>query len=68
MENIKLNFGAISMDNATLKGEGYRFYEGLLAQMRQFKESPVQVIHSLRINFKATFKERTNISNAKNSS
>lgn len=46
MEDIELNFGAISIDNATLKGEGYRFYEGLLAQMRQFKESPVQVIQT----------------------
>lgn len=46
MEEIELNFGAISIDNATLKGEGYRFYEGLLAQMRQFKESPVQVIQT----------------------
>ena len=46
MEDIELNFGAISIDNATLKGEGYKFYEGLLAQMRQFKESPVQVIQT----------------------
>ncbi len=46
MDEIKLNFGAISIDNATLKGEGYKFYEGLLAQMQQFKESPVQVIQT----------------------
>lgn len=46
MEDIELNFGAISIDNATLKSEGYRLYEGLLAQMRQFKESPVQVIQT----------------------
>jgi nuclear transport factor 2 (NTF2) superfamily protein len=46
MEKIDLDFGAISIDNATLKGEGYKFYEGLLAQMRQFKESPVQVIQT----------------------
>jgi len=46
MEDIELDFGAITIDNATFKGEGYRFYEGLLAQMRQFKESPVQVLQS----------------------
>lgn len=46
MDEIELNFGAISIDNATLKGEGYKFYEGFLAQMRQFKESPVQVIQT----------------------
>jgi len=46
MDEIELNFGAISIDNATLKGEGYKFYEGLLAQIRQFKESPVQVIQT----------------------
>ncbi len=46
MNEIDLNFGAISIDNATLKGEGYRFNEGLLAQIRQFKESPVQVIQT----------------------
>ncbi|MBU2875138.1 PIN domain-containing protein [Marinobacter salexigens] len=46
MEDIELDFGAITIDNATFKGEGYRFYEGLLAQMRQFKESPVQVLQT----------------------
>lgn len=46
MEEIDLDFGAISIDNATFKGEGYKFYEGLLAQMRQFKESPVKVIQT----------------------
>lgn len=44
--NIELDFGAITIDNATFKGEGYRFYEGMLAQMRQFKESPVQVLQT----------------------
>jgi hypothetical protein len=34
------------IDNATFKGEGYKFYEGMLAQMRQFKESPVQVLQT----------------------
>lgn len=46
MEGIELDFGAITVDNATLKGEGYKFYDGLLAQMRQFKDSPVQVIQT----------------------
>ncbi|WP_404342767.1 PIN domain-containing protein [Vreelandella venusta] len=46
MEDIELDFGAITIDNATLKAEGYKFYEGLLAQMRQFKESPVQVLQT----------------------
>lgn len=46
MNEIELDFGAITIDNSTLKSEGYKFYEGLLAQMRQFKESPVQVIQT----------------------
>lgn len=46
MEEIELDFGAITIDNATFKGEGYKFYEGLLAQMKQFKESPVQVLQT----------------------
>ena len=46
IEKIELDFSAITLDNATLKAEGYKFYEGLLAQMRQFKESPVKVIQT----------------------
>lgn len=46
MEEIELDFGAITLDNSTLKSEGYRFYEGLLAQMGQFKESPVRVFQT----------------------
>ncbi|MEQ1636860.1 MAG: PIN domain-containing protein [Methylococcales bacterium] len=46
MKEIELDFGAITIDNAILKGEGYKLFEGLLAQMRQFKESPVQVIQT----------------------
>lgn len=46
MDEIELDFGAITIDNATYKGEGYRFYEGLLAQMRQFKKSPVKVLQT----------------------
>ncbi len=46
MEDIELDYGAITIDNASLKNEGYRFYEGLLKQMSQFKGSPVQVIQT----------------------
>ncbi len=46
MNEIELNYGAISIDNTALKEEGYRFSEGLLAQMRQFKDSPVKVIQT----------------------
>ena len=45
-EDIELDYGAITIDNASLKGEGYRFYEGILKQMHQFKNSPVQVIQT----------------------
>ncbi|MGK0667207.1 PIN domain-containing protein [Serratia marcescens] len=46
MRDIELDFGAITLDNSTLKGEGYKFNEGLLAQMSQFKKSPVSVIQT----------------------
>ncbi|HFF1891438.1 TPA: PIN domain-containing protein, partial [Escherichia coli] len=46
MNEIELDYGAITLDNSILKGEGYRFYEGMLAQMRQFKDSPVKVIQT----------------------
>ncbi|WP_226093290.1 PIN domain-containing protein [Dickeya oryzae] len=46
MDEIELNFGAITLDNATLKSEGYKFYDGRLAQMMQFKDSPVSVIQT----------------------
>jgi len=46
MENIALDFGAITIDNSILKGEGYKFNEGLLNQMVQFANSPVRVIQS----------------------
>lgn len=45
-DEIELDFGAITIDNSTLKGEGYRFFEGMLFQMRQFKQSPVKVIQT----------------------
>lgn len=46
MEDVELDFGAITIDNSTYKGEGYKFNEGLLAQMRQFKQSPVAVLQT----------------------
>lgn len=46
MSDIELDFGAITIDNSILKGEGYRFDEGLLKQMIQFKTSPVEVIQT----------------------
>lgn len=46
MNEIELDYGAITLDNSILKGEGYKFYEGMLAQMRQFKDSPVKVIQT----------------------
>jgi hypothetical protein len=46
MDEIELDFGAISIDNSTFKSEGYKFYEGLLAQMKQFKKGPVRVLQT----------------------
>ncbi|MCG9510975.1 PIN domain-containing protein [Acinetobacter pittii] len=46
MKEMELDFGAITIDNATFKSEGYKFYEGLLGQMKQFKDSPVQVLQT----------------------
>lgn len=46
MEKIELDFGAISIDNSSFKKDGYRFDEGLLAQMQQFKDSPVKVLQT----------------------
>ena len=42
MEDMVLDYGAITIDNSVLKGEGYRFDEGLLKQMNQFAKSPVK--------------------------
>lgn len=44
MDNIELDYGAITIDNDILKNHGYKFDEGLLAQLAQFKSSPVTVI------------------------
>lgn len=45
-KKIELDFGAITIDNSILKGEGYKFHEGLLAQLKQFNNSPVKVIQT----------------------
>ncbi|MCE1225032.1 MAG: PIN domain-containing protein [Geobacteraceae bacterium] len=46
MSDIELDFGAITIDNCIFKGEGYKLDEGLLKQMVQFKNGPVQVIQT----------------------
>jgi hypothetical protein len=46
MDKIELDFGALTIDNSTFKGEGYKFYEGLLAQLNQFKDGPVRVLQT----------------------
>jgi hypothetical protein len=46
MEDIKLDHDVITLDNSILKGRGYNLYNGLLAQMSQFKESPVMVLQT----------------------
>ncbi len=46
MDNIELDFGALSIDNCILKSEGYKFHEGLLAQISQFHSSPVKVVQT----------------------
>ncbi|MBF0659229.1 DUF4935 domain-containing protein [Psychrobacter sp. NG25] len=43
---IELDFGAISIDNSTFKSDGYRFDEGILAQLVQFKDSPVKLVQT----------------------
>lgn len=43
-DKIELDYDAISIDNNIFKQYGYRFDKGLLAQMIQFKESPVLVL------------------------
>lgn len=44
MEIFELDFGAITLDNTTYKSEGYKFYDGLLAQLSQFKDGPIKVL------------------------
>lgn len=66
-EDIELDYGAITIDNASLKGEGYRFYEGILKQMRQFKDSPVQVIQTDIVHNEAIKHIEQEISNTRSS-
>lgn len=46
MPDIQLDFGAITLDNSVLKSLGYKFHEGLLAELAQFRNSPVQIIQT----------------------
>lgn len=46
ISRVELDFGALTIDNAVLKGEGYRFYDGLLYQMVQFRTSPIRVVQT----------------------
>lgn len=46
MKDVELDFCAISIDNETLKNNGYKFDEGLLKEICQFKTSPIKVIQS----------------------
>lgn len=46
MGDIELDFAAITIDNCIYKSEGYKLDEGLLKQMMQFKNGPVQVIQT----------------------
>lgn len=67
MEDITLDFGAITIDNCVLKGEGYKFTEGLLRQMEQFEKSPVKVIQSDIIHNEAKKHIAENIKEARSS-
>lgn len=46
MEDIILDYGAISIDNCILKNHGYKFEEGILKELSQFAGSPVSVIQT----------------------
>ncbi|WP_158009282.1 hypothetical protein [Bathymodiolus thermophilus thioautotrophic gill symbiont] len=39
-----MDCGAITIDNTSLRSEGYQFDKGLLGEILQFKDSPMQVI------------------------
>lgn len=39
-------YGAISIDNSILKGAGYRFHNGLLSKLKQFKGSDIRIVQS----------------------
>ena len=58
-------FGAFSIDNSTLKSNGYKFNEGLLKQLIQFSNSPIQMIFSDVIHNEAKKHLAINISGAK---
>lgn len=66
MKDVELDFGAISIDNETLKSHGYKFDEGLLKEMCQFKTSPVKVIQSDIVHNEAVKHIGEEITRAKN--
>uniref|UniRef100_C6E4X9 DUF4935 domain-containing protein n=1 Tax=Geobacter sp. (strain M21) TaxID=443144 RepID=C6E4X9_GEOSM len=43
---LDINYDAITIDSCILKGEGYKFDEGLLALLDQFKDSSIQLVQS----------------------
>jgi hypothetical protein len=65
MEKIESDYGAITIDNDTYKGLGYRFDGGLLAQLMQFKESPVIVLQTDIVHNEAIKHIGQEISNAR---
>ena len=67
MEDMVLDYGAITIDNSVLKGEGYRFDEGLLKQMNQFAKSPVKVIQTDVVHNEAIKHLSEDIKNARTS-
>lgn len=46
MDDYELDYDVITIDSSVLKNEGYKFDEGLLNQLTQFKDSPVKVVQS----------------------
>ena len=44
MTKPDLDYGAICIDNSSLKSLGYKFEEGMLFQLRQFKNSSIKLI------------------------
>lgn len=67
MADIELDFAAITIDNCIFKSEGYKLDEGLLKQMVQFKNGPVQVIQTDIVHNEAKKHLAENINKARSS-
>lgn len=65
MDEMELDYGAITIDNNILKGAGYKFYEGLLKQMIQFSDSPVRVVQTDIVHQEAKKHMAAEISNSR---